>query len=92
MKFKPLVIWIWNQNIAISTIVGTSSHIILLYWKPNKIKQVSIQTMLYHGNLQFSTTRETIQNTEWMLGFTQVSVPISITISGFELSMMLSTY
>ena len=24
---KPLVIWIWNQNIAISTIVGTSSHI-----------------------------------------------------------------
>jgi hypothetical protein len=30
MKFKPLVIWIWNQNIAISTIVGTSSHIIYL--------------------------------------------------------------
>ena len=29
MKVKPLVIWIWNQNIAISTIVGTSSHIIL---------------------------------------------------------------
>ena len=27
MEFKPLVIWIWNQNIAISTIVGTSSHI-----------------------------------------------------------------
>ena len=27
MQFKPLVIWIWNQNIAISTIVGTSSHI-----------------------------------------------------------------
>ena len=27
MKFKPLVIWIWNQNIAISTIVGTSSNI-----------------------------------------------------------------
>jgi hypothetical protein len=26
MKFKPLVIRIWNQNIAISTIVGTSSH------------------------------------------------------------------
>ena len=26
-KFKPLVIWIWYQNIAISTIVGTSSHI-----------------------------------------------------------------
>ena len=26
MQFKPLVIWIWNQNIAISTIVGTSSH------------------------------------------------------------------
>ena len=27
MKFMPLVIWIWYQNIAISTIVGTSSHI-----------------------------------------------------------------
>jgi hypothetical protein len=27
MEFCPLVIWIWNQNIAISTIVGTSSHI-----------------------------------------------------------------
>ena len=26
-EFKPLVIWIWNQNIAISTVVGTSSHI-----------------------------------------------------------------
>ena len=26
MKFKPLAIWIWNQNIAISTIVGNSSH------------------------------------------------------------------
>jgi hypothetical protein len=26
MKFKPLGIWIWNQNIGISTIVGTSSH------------------------------------------------------------------
>jgi hypothetical protein len=26
MKFKPLVIWIWNQNIAISIIVRTSSH------------------------------------------------------------------
>jgi hypothetical protein len=27
-EFKPSVIWIWNQNIDISTIVGTSSHII----------------------------------------------------------------
>jgi hypothetical protein len=27
MKIFPLVIWIWNQNIAISTIVETSSHI-----------------------------------------------------------------
>ena len=26
MKFKPLVIWVWIQNIAISTIVRTSSH------------------------------------------------------------------
>ena len=35
MKFKPLVIWIWNQNIAISTIVGTSSCI------NNRIRVVS---------------------------------------------------
>jgi hypothetical protein len=26
-EFYPLVLWIWNQNIAISTMVGTSSHI-----------------------------------------------------------------
>ena len=26
-EFNPLVIWIWNQNIVISTIVGNSSHI-----------------------------------------------------------------
>jgi hypothetical protein len=26
-EFYPLVLWIWNRNIAISTIVGTSSHI-----------------------------------------------------------------
>ena len=32
MKFKPLVIWIWNQNVAISTIVGTSSHIKYKLW------------------------------------------------------------
>ena len=30
-EFNPLVIWIWNQNIAIFTIVGTSSHI--TFWK-----------------------------------------------------------
>ena len=28
-EFNPLVIWIWNQNTTISTIVGTSSHIII---------------------------------------------------------------
>ena len=27
-EFNPLEKWTWNQNIAISTIVGTSSHII----------------------------------------------------------------
>jgi hypothetical protein len=31
MKTCPLVIWIWNQNIAISTIIGTSSHIITYF-------------------------------------------------------------
>jgi hypothetical protein len=25
-EFNPLVIWIWNQIIAVSNIVGTSSH------------------------------------------------------------------
>ena len=29
-EFNPLVIWIWNQNIAISTIVGISSHITIV--------------------------------------------------------------
>jgi hypothetical protein len=42
MKFKPLVIWIWNQNIAISTIVGTSSHIILNLFKVVKWKSCFI--------------------------------------------------
>jgi hypothetical protein len=28
-EFNPLEVWIWNQNIAIYTIVGTSSHIII---------------------------------------------------------------
>jgi hypothetical protein len=35
-EFNPLVIWIWNQNIAIFTIVETSSHIILLILAQNK--------------------------------------------------------
>ena len=30
-EFNPLVIWMRNQNIAISTIVGTSSHIRLVW-------------------------------------------------------------
>jgi hypothetical protein len=29
-ELNPLMIWIWNQNIAISTTVGTSSHIKIL--------------------------------------------------------------
>jgi hypothetical protein len=40
MKFKPLVIWIWNQNIAISTIIGTSSHIIKLF--KSRFKRITI--------------------------------------------------
>ena len=46
MKFKPLVIWIWNQNIAISTIVGTSSHIIY------KIKKNRENNFVCERNLQ----------------------------------------
>jgi hypothetical protein len=37
MKFKPLVIWIWNQNIGISTIVGTSSHNKCIFTKLNAV-------------------------------------------------------
>ena len=29
-EFNPLVIWIWNQNIAISTIVGILPHITIV--------------------------------------------------------------
>jgi hypothetical protein len=43
MKFKPLVIWIWNQNIAISTIVGTSSHIIRLPDCLHKLLMIEIK-------------------------------------------------
>ena len=43
MKFKPLVIWIWNQNIAISTIVGTWSQITLLL---PKVSIIQIQSKL----------------------------------------------
>ena len=32
MNICLLVIWIWNQNISISTIVGTSSHIICVFF------------------------------------------------------------
>ena len=32
-EFYPLVLWIWNQHIAISTIVGTSSHNTLPSWE-----------------------------------------------------------
>jgi hypothetical protein len=32
-----LVIWIWNQNIAISTIVGTSSHINIVLIENNPL-------------------------------------------------------
>ena len=45
MKFKPLVIWIWNQHIVISTIVGTSSHIIIL------CTLTSIQYLCWTGNM-----------------------------------------
>ena len=37
-EFNPLVIWIWNQNIAISTIVGTSPHIMPFMAYKDKIR------------------------------------------------------
>jgi hypothetical protein len=36
-EFKSLVIWIRNQNIAISTIVGTSSHIIFQAYRSHSL-------------------------------------------------------
>ena len=47
MKFKPLVIWIWNQNIAISTIVGTSSHINLFITSARPLKSICSLFWLY---------------------------------------------
>jgi hypothetical protein len=50
MKFKPLVIWIWNQNIAISTIVGTSSHIIVIH-NISMITVIYRYIVLYHKEM-----------------------------------------
>jgi hypothetical protein len=50
MKFKPLVIWIWNQNIAISTIVGTSAHISKKYFATNYISCSINSCILVHIN------------------------------------------
>ena len=44
MRFNPLVIWIWNQKIAISTIVGTSSHIMNKLYVARKILVCNIKT------------------------------------------------
>ena len=51
MKFKPLVIWIWNQNIAMSTIVRPILHktvIFSFFW--------SEILAIYLSFLQFSCT------------------------------------
>ena len=44
MEFCPFVVWIWNQNISISTIVGTSSHINL-----NQIPETQISNRKRYG-------------------------------------------
>jgi multisubunit Na+/H+ antiporter MnhB subunit len=51
LEFCPLVIWIWNQNIAISTIVGTSSHIntfVCFYWFHHVSPILSVILTKYH--------------------------------------------
>ena len=55
MKFKPLVIWICNQNIAISTIVGTSSHIRIICLTP--LSAILWRSVLFTGEsgLQLSS-------------------------------------
>ena len=49
MKICPLVIWIWNQNIAISTIVGTSSHIKLDYNDDEEDFNILYYLLVMHG-------------------------------------------
>ena len=61
MKFKPLVIWIWNQNIAISTIVGTSSHIIKL--SKSRFKRITISDVRV---MVFNATFNNISGISWM--------------------------
>ena len=69
MTFKPLVIWIWNQNIAISTIVGTfvpyntpytkCLHDYKYFKKRNNqkpsIKVISANFQLYHSTINQRT-------------------------------------
>ena len=61
MKFKPLVIWIWNQNIAISTIVGTSSHIIKL--SKSRFKRITISDVRV---MVFNATCNNISGISWI--------------------------
>ena len=61
MKFKPLVIWIWNQNIAISTIIGTSSHIIKL--SKSRFKRITISDVRV---MVFNATFNNISGISWM--------------------------
>jgi hypothetical protein len=49
-EFNPLVIWIWNQNITISTIVGTSSHIMRVL-RPTHLMRYCRRLILSMGNL-----------------------------------------
>ena len=60
MKFKPLVIWIWNQNIAISTIIGTSSHIIKL--SKSRFKRITISDVRV---MVFNATFNNISGISW---------------------------
>ena len=51
-EFYPLVLWIWNQNIAISTIVGTSSHTNILMYAPYLFS--SLNPLVFHTYLNIT--------------------------------------
>jgi hypothetical protein len=52
-EFYPLVLWIWNQNIAISTIVGTSSHNMRQAQPVWRTKSYNFKREAWEGNVFF---------------------------------------
>jgi hypothetical protein len=55
-EFYPLVLWIWNQNIAISTIVGNSSHNMIQVQPETLPKNSNLSSCLQNIKLKNNTT------------------------------------